>query len=199
MRMLPRDSRLIALAAIAIAAALLVAVSGWLVPHRPLDFVGLLIAAVLISALAPEQATADTRGTMPASFVFDFALLLLFGTGPAMLAGSAATIVKGRLRASEPSEPARRTLLNAVMVMIAVAAAGLVHRLLGGTMGHFGWPMQALPIAAAVAAYSFVAAASAQVVAPLLAKQEVARTWPATVLREISTYFIGAALAVGLA
>ena len=37
--------------------------------------------------------------------------------------------------------------MNAAIVMAATQAAGLAHQALGGTMGHFVWPWQGVPIA----------------------------------------------------
>src|SRR5229473_1439831 len=86
-------------------------------------------------------------------------------------------------------------LLNAATVMIATQAAGLAHRALGGTMGHFAWPWQGVPIAAAVVGYCFVKSASAELMVPLFTRQPVNRSWPKTVLRGCPNYFIGASLA----
>jgi hypothetical protein len=171
MRMPPRDSRTVAFAAIAIGAGMLLGIAGGLQPYRPVEFSGLIVSAILTSGLARRRPTAEDRGTMPPSFVVDFISLLLFGPGPAMLVASAGAITKGRLADSEPFEAPRRTLLDALIAMIAILAAGFAHRVLGGTMGHFVWPSQGLPIAAAVIAYSLVRSASAQVITPLVASQ----------------------------
>ena len=65
-------------------------------------------------------------------------------------------------------------------------------------MGHFVWPGQGVPIAAAVVAYCFVKSASAEIIVPLLTRQPVNRSWPSSILRGCPSYFIGASLAVGL-
>jgi diguanylate cyclase (GGDEF)-like protein/PAS domain S-box-containing protein len=188
-----------ALAAIAIAAGLVLGVGGWLQPYRPVDFCGLIVAAILVSALAKRQPIAEERGTMPFTFVIDFAALLLFGPGPAMVVASAGTILKGRLADSERVEPSRQTLFAAVIAVVAIQAAGLAHRTLGGTTSQFAWPAQGLPIAAALVAYVSVKGGLLGLVTPLLARRPVNRAWATTVLRECPSYFIGASLAVGLA
>jgi diguanylate cyclase (GGDEF)-like protein/PAS domain S-box-containing protein len=171
---------------------------GWLVPYRPIEFSGLIVMAILTSGLARRQPAAEVQGTMPPSFVSDFTALLLFGPVPAMLIASAGTIAKGRLVESESVDPLPRTLLDAAIAMVAIQAAGFAHWVLGGATGHFVWPWQGVPIAAAVVAHVFVKGVSAQVIAPLVARQPVNRAWPTSVVRECPMYFMGASLSVGL-
>jgi diguanylate cyclase (GGDEF)-like protein/PAS domain S-box-containing protein len=193
-----RDSFGLVVAGIAIGAGILFGFAGWLEPYRPVEFSGLIVAALLVSGLAMRQPTAERRGTMPPSFVIDFTSLLLFGPGAATLVAAAGTIMKGRLAGSERVEPVHRTVLEGLIVVVATQAAGFAHRMLGGTMGHFVWPMQGVPIAAAVVAYSVIKVVSAQVIGPLVAREPVNRAWPKTFLRECPIYSVGATLAVAL-
>jgi diguanylate cyclase (GGDEF)-like protein/PAS domain S-box-containing protein len=198
MQTLPRHSGVVAFAAIAIGAGVLLWLAGWSQPHWALEFTGLILAAILTSALAMQQSTTeDDRPAMPPSFVIDFASLLLLGPNATMLVATAGTVTQG-LSDSQRSHPTRRMLLNAATGMVATQAAGLAHWALGGTMGHFTWPWQGVPIAAAVVGYCFVKGASAEVIVPLFTRQPVNRSWPRTVLRSCPNYFIGASLAVGL-
>jgi diguanylate cyclase (GGDEF)-like protein/PAS domain S-box-containing protein len=189
---------MIAFAAIAIGAGALLGLAGWPQPHRALEFSGLILAAILTSALAMQQSTTEEdRATMPPSFVIDFASLLILGPNATILVATAGSVTQG-LVDSQPSHPTRRMLVNAATVMIATQAAGLAHRALGGTLGHFAWPWQGVPIAAAVVGYCFVKSASAELMVPLFTRQPVNRSWLKTVLRGCPNYFIGASLAVGL-
>ncbi|OFW28500.1 MAG: hypothetical protein A3H97_04575 [Acidobacteria bacterium RIFCSPLOWO2_02_FULL_65_29] len=197
MRTLPRHSRVVAFAALAIGAGMLLGYAGWPQPHRTLEFSGLILAAILTSTLAIRQSTTVDRATMPPSSVIDFTSLLLFGADAATLVATAGTIAHG-LRDSERSHPPLRMLLNAATVMAATQAAGFAHRALGGTIGHFVWPWQGVPIAAAVVAYCFVKIAAAEVIVPLFMRQPVNRSWPKSALRACPDYFIGASLGVGL-
>jgi diguanylate cyclase (GGDEF)-like protein/PAS domain S-box-containing protein len=185
-----------AVAAIAIGAAVVLGFSDWPQPHRTIEFCSLILAAILISALAMQQSTTTDWATMPPSFVVDFASLLLLGPQATMLVVAAGTVTQ-RLTDSQPSHPSRRMIVNAVTVMVATRAAGLAHVALGGTMGHFLWPRQGVPIAAAVIAYCFVKSASAEIIVPLVTRQPVNRSWPKSMLRGCSSYVIGASLAVG--
>jgi diguanylate cyclase (GGDEF)-like protein/PAS domain S-box-containing protein len=169
----------------------------WPQPHRTFEFAGLILAAILTSALAIQQSTAKDWATMPLSFVIDFTSLLLLGPNATMLVAGAGTVTQ-RLTDSQPSHPSRRMVVNAATIMAATQAAGLAYQALGGTMGHFMWPWQGMPIAAAVVAYCVVKSASAQIIVPLLTRQPIDRSWPKSMLRGCPGYFIGASLAVGL-
>jgi diguanylate cyclase (GGDEF)-like protein/PAS domain S-box-containing protein len=181
----------------AIAAGMLLGLAGWPQPHRALEFSGLILAAILTSAFAMQQSVTEDLATMPLSFVIDFTSFLLFGPNATMLVAAAGTLTQG-LADSRRSHPPRRMLLNAATLIVAIQAAGLAHWALGGTMGHFVWPWQGVPIAAAVVGYCFVKSVSAEVIVPFFTKQSVNRSWPRTVLRACPSYFIGASLAVGL-
>src|SRR6185295_18301704 len=113
--------------------------------------------------------------TMPPSFVIDFTSLLLLGTHATMLVATAGTVTQG-LTDSQHAHPTRRMLLNTAIVMVATQAAGFAHQALGGTMGHFMWPGQGVPIAAAVVAYCLVKSALADIIVPLFTRQAVNRS-----------------------
>ena len=197
MRTFPRYSHLVIFAAAVLGAEILLGLTGWPQPHRILEFSGVTLAAILTSALAIRPETADDRGIMPPSFVVDFSALLLFGANAALFVATTGAITRW-LADRERSRPVRRTLLNAVIVMIATQAAGLAHQALGGVTANYVWPWQGVPIAAAVVAYCLVKSTSAEVLMPLLNRKAVKRLWPKAILR-YSNYFIGAGLAVGLA
>ena len=198
MQMSPRHVGIVAFAAIAIGAGMLLGFADWLRPDRTLEFCGLILAAILTSTLANRQAAAENRATLSVAFVINFTSLLLFGPHPTMLV-AAAGIITRELANPERSSPPSQMLVNAVAVMVAMQAAGLAYGALGGTLGHFMWPSQGVPIAAAVVGYCCVITAAAEVIAPLFTRHPVNRSWPTSVLRECPIYFIGAGVAVGLA
>jgi diguanylate cyclase (GGDEF)-like protein/PAS domain S-box-containing protein len=192
-----RNSGVLAFAAIAIGAGVLLGLAGWPQPHRTLEFSGLIVAAILTSALAMQQSTTDDWATMPLSFVIDFTSLLLLGPHATMLVATAGTVTQTQAD-SQSSHPSRRMLVNAATVLVAIQAAGLAHRALGGTIGHFTWPLQGVPITAAVVVYCLVKSASVEIIVPFLTRQPVNRSWPKSILRGSPSYFIGASLSVGL-
>src|SRR5882762_10189279 len=102
--MSPRARRagVAAVAAIAIGAGALLGFSDWPQPHRTIEFCGLILAAILISALAMQQSTTKDWATMPPSFVIDFTSLLLLGPHATMLVATAGTVTQ-RLTDSQRS------------------------------------------------------------------------------------------------
>ena len=128
---------------------------------------------------------AEDRGAVPPSFVVELAALLALGPIAAVLVSIAAAIVKKRV-------------VSGIAALLATAAAVYTHLLLGGTVGTFEWPVQALPIAAAVAAYCLVRVVATQVAAPLAMRRHVSAEWQRYLLRDAPTYFVAAAAAVAI-
>ncbi len=183
--------------AAAIAAGFLLGYGAGLGPQRTVEFCALILAAMLISAFSAQSAYSDNRATMPASFVFEFISLIIFGAHAATLVVIAA--VAARAFADSQRPPALlRTLTSVITVAAATQAAGYVHQALGGTLGQFRWPFQAVPIAGAIVAYGIVKLLSSEVVRPILAKQRIDRSGQ-RILLDGSTYFIGAGIAVAMA
>src|SRR4051812_10871254 len=144
-----------------------------------------VVATLRLSREVMHQ-LAEDRGTMPPSFVLEFATLIGFGPLAALVvAGGGALIRRQRARGAATAA--------------ATAAAAYVHQALGGTVGHLAWPFEALPIAAAILAYTIVKILVIAVVIPLVTRQEMDRAWLAAVVREGPMYFVGAALAAGFA
>jgi hypothetical protein len=148
-----------AFAAVAVGSVVLLGFADWPRPDRTLEFSGLTVAAILVSALARPQSTTKDWASMPPSFVVDFASLLLLGAHATLLV-VVAGMVAHRLTDPHPTPP-RRMVLNATTAMIATLVAGIAHQALGGTTGQLAWPWHGVPIAAAVVAYCFMTSASA--------------------------------------
>ena len=161
-----------------------------------LEFSGLILAAILVSAYAMRRSTTEDWAAMPLSFVVEFTSLLILGPNATMIVATAGTVTQ-RLTDSQRPHASRRMLLNTATVLAATQAAGFAHRALGGTLGHFVWPVQGVPIAAAVLVYCFVKSASAEIIVPFCTKQPVNRSWPKSILRGCPSYCIGASIAVG--
>jgi diguanylate cyclase (GGDEF)-like protein/PAS domain S-box-containing protein len=184
-------------AAVALGAGVLLGFAGWPQPDRTLELSGLILAAMLTATLTPPRSTMKDWATMPPAFVIDFTTLLLLGPHAATLVATSGLVMR-RLTDLQSPHQIRRTLVNAATVIAALQAAGFAHQSLGGTLGQFVWPGEALPIAAAVIAYCLVKIASTEIVVPLAARQRIDRSWPAGILRDTPSYFIGAAFAVGV-
>jgi diguanylate cyclase (GGDEF)-like protein/PAS domain S-box-containing protein len=197
MRTLPRHTGLVGVAAAAIGAGLLVSYLGWLEPYRPIEYSVLIVAAIL-AALSTRRLAAAHRAPMPPSFVLESASLLIFGPHPAILVGASAVIAQSVASPRRPY-PYGRTAFGVVTAAVAVEAAGVAHHALGGTLGYFTWPSQAVPIAAAAAAYCLIKVLSAEVIGPLLERRSIEPAWPSRMVMVAPIYLIGAALSVGIA
>ena len=89
--------------------------------------------------------------------------------------------------------------MNVVTVAAATQAAGFAHIALGGTLGHFEWPMQGIPLAAALVAVLFRQSRVGRVRAAAAAGNSPStRSWPARIVLDAPIYFTGAGVAVGL-
>jgi diguanylate cyclase (GGDEF)-like protein/PAS domain S-box-containing protein len=194
---LPRHTGLFIFAAVATGAVMLLALSGWPDANRTIEFSGLIVAAILTSVFAVQRPAAEERGMMPLSYVIHLASLLLFGPHVTTLVAAAGTTAYV-LADARHTRPLRRTSITLATEVAGIQAAGFVHVAIGGTAGHFVWPWQGLPIAAAVFTYSLVRSAANEIVVPLLTRQPVNRSWPSSVLRDCPHDMIGASLAVGL-
>ena len=193
-----RSLVVVAFAAVAIGPAVFLGLAGWPQPDRTFEFSGLILAALLTSALATRHVTARDWSIMPPSFVVDLTTLLLLGPHAMTVVALAGAIMQGLTDREQPHRR-RRFIFNVVTVVAAAQAAGLAHQVLGGTIGTFKWPDQGLPIALAVFGYSAVKGSSAEIIAPLLTKRRVNRAWASSILRAIPSYVLGASVAVGLA
>lgn len=197
MQTLQRRSVVVLSTAVAIGAGVVLGLPVWQLTFRTLEFSGLILAAIVTATLATQQSTAKDWATMPPSFVLNFASLLLLGPNAALLIAATAMVTQ-RLTDSQRSQPLLRMFVNAASVMVSIQAAGFAHQALGGTMGHFMWPGQGLPIAAAVVVYCVVRSVLADIIVPLCTRQPINRSWLKSILRGCPNYCIGASLAVGL-
>src|SRR5262249_5701344 len=119
---------------------------------------------------------AEDRGAMPPSFVVELAALLALGPLAAAAVSLTAAIVK-------------RRIASGIAAGVATLAAVTAHQALGGTIGTFEWPSQALPIGGAIAAYAIARVFATQVVTPFVTRRPIARAWAMTLLRDFPTYF----------
>jgi len=126
---------------------------------------------------------AEDRGAMPPSFVVEFAALLALGPIGAAVVSVVAAAFKRRVPA-------------AIAGLAATAAAIGAHQALGGTVGSFEWPFQALPIAGAVLAYCAVKIVATQVAIPLATRRHVNPGWLQAFVRECPAYLVAAPFAV---
>jgi diguanylate cyclase (GGDEF)-like protein/PAS domain S-box-containing protein len=130
--------------------------------------------------------------------VLEFVTLLLFGPHVATLVAIVNAIGQ-RLIDRARSQSAALLVADVVTSTAAIQAAGFVHQVLGGTTGHFAWPLQAAPIAAAALAYWLVTAVAVHVITPLVTTRSLNRSALAQILSSSPHYVIAIAIAAALA
>jgi diguanylate cyclase (GGDEF)-like protein/PAS domain S-box-containing protein len=157
---------------------------------------GLVLAAMLTSALATERHAARQWTTVPPSFVIIFTALLLMGPY-AMIFVAACGVVMHALTNARRPHPSYWAIADVVIALSAALAAGSAHQAAGGTIVAFAWPAQGLPIALAVVAWCAVTSISADVIVPLVTTRTLDRSWLAHFIHGVPGYAIGSAVAVG--
>ena len=195
---LPPRSGVLAGAAIFAGTVLIAPFAGLLQSHRMFELAALILAAILTSFLRLQQSMIRDPAIMPPSFVINFASLLLFGPDVAMLVATAGAVTPN-FAGSRRAGPRSQVLVEAASGIVATQFAGLAYRSLGGMSVNLQWPLQAVPIASAVAAYLVAQGTVVKAVAPLLARRPIDRSWPRHALRGCPTYLLGAGIAVVLA
>jgi len=163
--------------------------------ERPLEFVGLLLATILVAALANRESSTDDWMLMPVSFVVDFMAVVLFAPNVATVIAIAGTLAQAYAY-RDRAYAERRLLRNGLTTIAAVQAAGFAYQMLGGAAGQFTWPWQALPVGAAVLAYCLATSVVADLLLPLVTRQPIERAWPHRVVGGTATYLVGASLSV---
>src|SRR4051812_30034724 len=111
MRAHSRRIALVAFAAAAVAAEIGLEFAGWHQSPATLEFAGVIVSAILISALAKHQSSAKDWAIMPPSFVIEFTALLLLGPNATMAVVVAGALTQTLFNAQK-SHATRRTLLN---------------------------------------------------------------------------------------
>ena len=159
---------------------------------------GLATAAIVSSALKLNLPTTGDRATVSASFVIDFAALILFGPNLAMWISTVSAISQSTIRVARKNPP-HRTLFNAAALIVTMQASGLAVAALGGHFGGITGPGDAAPLAAAVLVYFLVNTGLVAVAVALSTSQPVLPVWQRNFLWSGPSYFISAGVAVLLA
>jgi diguanylate cyclase (GGDEF)-like protein/PAS domain S-box-containing protein len=197
MRNSPYYVRLAGLLVTAVVVGMLFGFTSWGELQPALELSILILAVVVMTAASPPQ-PADDWPIMRPSFVVDATTVLLLGPRAALI-----VVIAGSVAASLrdfPGWPAvRRTILHAVIALAAIQSGALAYQRLGGTLGEFMWPWQAVPIAALVLGYILVTGMSHDVIVPLARRRPIDRFSPTRLLRGASNHLVGVSLAVGVA
>jgi len=162
--------------------------AGWPPSARALEVVGLMLAAIAGAALDRRRSRANASAT---AFVVDFAALLLGGRAVATIVA-----VLGVALRNLTGSTRRRMFTDAAVIVASIQSAGFVHAHLGGTTGHFEWPWQGVPIAAAAVAYCLVRYALVECVIPFVTRQPLNLSWPRLVVRDFPDFILAAVVSV---
>jgi diguanylate cyclase (GGDEF)-like protein/PAS domain S-box-containing protein len=185
---------LVALGAAAVGVSVILARTGWPEPNRHLDFPVLMIAALGAAFLTVQRPSAKV--VMQPSFVIEFSALLLLGANAATLVAAIGSVMR---RLINPRQAVSFTLMRTASAAVALQSAGFVHHALRGSIGHFTWPAEALPLAAATLTYCVIVCVLAGVAEPMAHKQPVDRFWWREILSGFQTHLVGASVAVAFA
>src|SRR5436190_22286162 len=138
MRSLHRLALVAAAAALTSGAAIFFRFIGTPQAEPVVEFCGVTLAAILVSAFTIPQSGAKSGATMPPSFVFTFAALLLFGRNAALLVAAAcaatSALVQWRL-----AHPLHRIIAN-IATVVGTLPAALVYQALGDPARPFDCP-----------------------------------------------------------
>ena len=157
-----------------------------------------VLAIITLSTFVdpPRSALAHAVPMRP-SFVGELAVLFYVGTFPmtlVALAGAAARCV---------SDPPREHRVRAVFLSLLAAAAsaeaaGAVYDVVGSMGTPLTWPWQAMPLAAAVVAYTVIATSFTDLAAPRVLGVPSTFRWPLDSVRGVPSHAVGAAVAAGI-
>jgi diguanylate cyclase (GGDEF)-like protein/PAS domain S-box-containing protein len=157
----------------------------------------LTLAAVGTSAIKLHLPTTRSKATMSASFVIDFASLLLYGPESTILVAAAGAISQMNIGSRRPN-PLHRTLFNVASFVITIAVTGWMYRALGGSVGNLSLPADVTPLAAATTTYFLVNSGLVALIVSLSTRKNVLLVWRHNFLWSGPNYFIGAGVAATL-
>jgi diguanylate cyclase (GGDEF)-like protein/PAS domain S-box-containing protein len=180
-----------------VAISVLAGMAGWPQPQRTPEFAALVLGGVLTAAFSARWPSGSHGNPMRPPFIAEFIAVLLLGPLAAMVVAAAGGVA--RFLADSSSDGWRRALPAAGTPVAATGAAGAAYLALGGPVGHLVWPWQAVPLAAATAAYCLVNAAGAGLIVPALQGKAIDGAWVERAAAGAPAYVIGASIAVGLA
>ena len=186
------------LASCAFASATLPSLGVWLDLSSRIAFCGLLAAVMLTSGMRRASTLAAEGAVVPASFVLDFVVLLLFGPNAAMTTAATGLLVE-RLASPRGTDWVPRLAVNGAAATFGIQLAGFAYQLCGGAAGELSWPWQAAPIGVAALTYCVARGVAIRVLAPALTRQPIDRSWLQDVIASGPSYIVGCSIAAALA
>ena len=194
MKNLPISAQLYVTAVVAAGAALLVALFPVGGLDAPVPFIVLAVLSALTAVFKVSLPLARSESTLSVSYAVDFAALLLLGANYTMLISAASAWSQCTFK-TKTRTPLHRTLFSMACLVIAVQAAGLVYRALGGTPGEPTVSTLLRSVVAMVLVYFFVNTGLVATAIALSTRQRVQQVWTESFLYNAPGYFVGAGAA----
>ena len=197
-RALPIPARIFVVSVIVGAAASGVAHLSRELPDLRL-FIPLLLGSVIASSMKLKLPVGAGSSNLSISYTFDFATLLLFGTGPASVVAACSALAQSRIATSKHN-PTYRVLFNMAALVLTVQAAGTTFTFVGGRAGMVDLLELAKPLVAAALAYYLANSTIVATVVALSSGDAPWKVWHTNFLWTAPSYFVGAgAAAAGIA
>ena len=159
-------------------------------------FAVLLLLSTVASGIKLKLPLGRSYSNLSISYTFDFAALLLLGTGPAMLVAGCSAWTQTRFMTAKHN-PMFRALFNAAALMLTVFAAGTTFTMLGGQSGHIDLIETARPLVATALVYYLANSIIIATAVALATSQPPWTVWHSNFLWTAPSYFVGATAAAG--
>ena len=159
-------------------------------------FLSLLVASSLASGLKLRLPLGTSASNLSISYTFDFAALILLGTGPATIVAGFSAWTQSQFTANRRN-PAYRIAFNIAALVLTVQAAGLTFESLGGQPGSFDVLATSRPLVATALVYYLVNTGLVGIAVALATRQRIWSVWNANFLWTAPSYFVGAGAAAG--
>jgi diguanylate cyclase (GGDEF)-like protein/PAS domain S-box-containing protein len=159
-------------------------------------FASLLVASSLASGLKLRLPLGTSASNLSISYTFDFAALILLGTGPATIVAGFSAWTQSQFTTNRHN-PAYRIAFNIAALVLTVQAAGFTFEYLGGVPGNFNVLATAKPLVATALVYYIVNTGLVGMAVALATGQRIWTAWHANFLWTAPSYFVGAGAAAG--
>ncbi|MBI4265293.1 MAG: EAL domain-containing protein [Acidobacteria bacterium] len=190
---LPLRGRLFVAAVIMAATAAMIAGGPREVPDLA-TFAVLLVASSLASGLKLRLPLGTSASNLSISYTFDFAALILLGTGPATIVAAVSAFTQSQF-ATARHNPTFRVVFNVAALILTVQAAGITFEFFGGQAGAFNVLSNAKPLVATALVYYVVNTALVGIAVALSSGQPLWTVWHSNFLWTAPSYFVGAGAA----
>ncbi len=161
---------------------------------QPLLALTLLACGLALSVFKVRLPLARSSSTMTMAYAVDFAALILVGSGLATVIAAAGALLQCLVRVKR-SQPIHRLAFSVSSVIIAVQAAGLVWRALGGSLAAPFISSLVAPLATVAITYFAVNTALVAGAIALSSGVSAVREWNREFLWSAPAYFLSAAVA----